>query len=109
MAATLGASTQTGWEYSLFNAVDGSLVALDPSAFDQSLVLNLLFQDRILVYDGSFFTCRNLNAHLGGRPGYNSLFEVACQRGLVTPAFRDVKNSMPARFRRLPEKAVAGL
>jgi hypothetical protein len=79
------------FEYSLFNAMDGSLATLDATAFDQSLVLNILFQDKVLVYDGTFFTCHNLIDHLKKRPGYQSLFEVACGRGLIVPAIRDPK------------------
>ena len=75
-------------DYSLFNAMDGSL-NLSSAAFDESLTLNVLFQDRILVYDGSFFTCKNLAHHLERHPGGLSLFEVASRQGLIAPAMRD--------------------
>lgn len=75
-------------DYSLFNAMDGGF-SFDALAFDQSLALNVLFQDKMLVYDGSFFTCPNLIRHLSQRPGHHSLFESACRMGLIVPALRD--------------------
>jgi hypothetical protein len=75
--------------HSLLNAMDGSIAGLNQSSFEQSLVLNLLFQEKVLVYDGLFFSCHNLLQRLSERPGYQSLFEVACRRGLIVPAFRN--------------------
>jgi hypothetical protein len=79
-------------EYSLFNAMDGTLLDLGSQAFDESLTMNLLFQEKILVHEALFFNCPNLVQHFGRRrPGYQSLFEAACKQGLVVPALRDPK------------------
>lgn len=73
----------------LFNALDGSLSRVNIDAFNRSLVLNILFQDRLLVYSGSLFTCENLFRHLSQKKDRFSLFEVACKEGLIVPALKD--------------------
>ena len=75
---------------SLFNATDDCLAFfLDQSDFEESLVLNTLFQDRIVVHESNFFNSTLLATHVKRARGKPSLFELASRRCLVIPAFRD--------------------
>jgi len=77
-------------EYSLFNSADDCLAySLDERAFDESLLLNVLFQDRILLNEAYFFNSTLLADHVKRAVGHPSLFEVASREGLIVPAFRD--------------------
>ena len=69
------------------SSADASLETyLGQSAFDRSLLLNLLFQPGVLVPDIFCFISIGLSKHLERRE--LSLFEAALQQGLVVPAFR---------------------
>jgi len=80
-------------EYSLFNSADDCLsYSLQESTFDESLMLNILFQERLLVHEAYFFNSTLLAGHVRrAKPGTPSLFELAARRGLIVPAFRDSK------------------
>jgi len=75
-------------EFSLFNSMDGCLIKVSDRAFEESLLLNILFQERIVVHEALFFNCKRLANHILRHPGRQSLFEAACKRGIVSPAFR---------------------
>lgn len=77
-------------EYSLFNSADDCLAySLDERAFDESLLLNVLFQDRILLNEAYFFNSTLLADHVKSAVGHPSLFELASRENLIVPAFRD--------------------
>jgi hypothetical protein len=80
-------------EYSLFNSADDCLsYRLLDTTFDESLMLNVLFQERLLLHEAYFFNSTLLANHLErAKMGVPSLFELAATRGLITPAFRDHK------------------
>ena len=78
-------------EYSLLNAADGSLMDLDTRKFEDSLTMNILFQERILLHEPNFFNSNFIIDHIRRRPSELSLFELACRSGLIIPAFRDPK------------------
>jgi hypothetical protein len=75
---------------SFFNAADAALDHLvDAASFDESLILNLLFQERVLLHEAYFFSSGLLTDHVARNEGHPSLFVVASRRGLIVPAFRD--------------------
>ena len=81
-------------EFSLFNAADECLAPyISARSFDESLILNLLFQQRILLHEAYFFNSSLVADHINRACGAPSLFEFAARRGLIIPAFRD-KNSI---------------
>ena len=74
---------------SLFNATDDCLVSfISQNEFEESLLLNILFQDRTIVHESNFFNSTMLATHIRQARGEPSLFELAARRGLVIPAFR---------------------
>lgn len=76
-------------EYSLFNAADDCLAHyVGEDSFNESLLLNVLFQEKVLVHEAYFFNSTLLTKHIQGAKGEPSLFELAAQRGIVVPAFR---------------------
>ena len=76
--------------YSLFNAADDLLADLiGLGTFEESLLMNVLFQDKILVHESVLFNSTLLARHLGGSPDKESLFEHAARKGFVTPAYRN--------------------
>jgi hypothetical protein len=80
-------------EYSLFNSADDCLAySLLETTFDESLILNVLFQERLLLHEAYFFNSTLLASHVErAKMGTPSLFELAARRGLIVPAFRDPK------------------
>ena len=74
----------------MFNATDDCLALfIDQNEFDESLLLNTLFQDQILVHESNFFNSTLLAAHIKQARGEPSLFELTARRGLIVPAFRN--------------------
>jgi hypothetical protein len=74
---------------SLLNVADDTLVDLiGEETFDQSLLLNVLFQKRILIHEAYLFNSTLLARHLAGSHPGASLFECAAKSGLITPAYR---------------------
>ena len=52
-------------QYSLFNASDDWIAHyIDDVTFDESLLLNILFQDRILIHESYFFNSSLLARHI---------------------------------------------
>jgi hypothetical protein len=80
-------------EYSLFNSADDCLAySIQESIFDESLMLNVLFQEQLLLHEAYFFNSTLLASHVErAKMGAPSLFELAARRGLIIPAFRDLK------------------
>jgi hypothetical protein len=80
-------------EYSLFNAADDFFTHItEDGVFGESLLLNVLFQESILLHEAYFLGSGLLARHVAqASRGVPSLFELACRRGLIVPAFRDVK------------------
>ena len=80
-------------EYSLFNSADDCLAySIPESTFDESLILNVLFQERLLLHEAYFFNSTLLASHVErAKMGTPSLFELAARHGLIVPAFRDLK------------------
>jgi hypothetical protein len=78
-------------QLSLFNAMDGNLLSVGEGVFNQSLVMNVLFQEKLLVSETLFFNSHVLAKHIGQMSGHQSLFEAACKQGIVVPALRGVK------------------
>jgi hypothetical protein len=80
-------------DYSLFNSADDCLAySIQESTFDESLMLNVLFQEQLLLHEAYFFNSTLLASHVErARMGTPSLFELAARRGLIVPAFRDLK------------------
>lgn len=76
-------------EHCLFNAMDNSLLGLTLQTFEESLVLNVLFQKSIIVNEPLFFNCVYLAQHARKHPGRVPLFDLACRRGIIRPAFRN--------------------
>ena len=75
---------------SLFNATDDCLTPFIGSGeFNESLLLNILFQERIVVTEVHFFNSTLLADHVSAASGRPSLFEHAARQGVVIPAFRD--------------------
>jgi len=60
---------------------------LDEAAFERSLLLNILFQPRVLIPDIFFFISTGVAKHLG-RP-HLTLLEAGLQTGDIVPSFRD--------------------
>lgn len=60
------------------------------SAFETSLILNLLFEDKILVPDIFVFISHSLSEHVkrAENSGTESLFEAALASGVIVPALR---------------------
>jgi hypothetical protein len=76
--------------YSLLNAADDGLALYIPaSVFDESLLLNVLFQQQVAIYDSFLFDSTHLAAHFERAKGEPCLFELAARDGLIVPAFRD--------------------
>lgn len=74
---------------SFFNAADEALSPfIGQQVFEESLLLNILFQENILLHEVYFFNSGNLGAHVSSTEGFLSLFEVAALNGIVLPAFR---------------------
>src|SRR5450631_2893553 len=74
---------------SLFNAADdiiADLVGL--KVFEESLLLNVLFQERVLIHEAFLFNSTLLAAHLSRAGDRLSLFEQAARRGKIVPAYR---------------------
>ena len=81
-------------EYSLFNASDQWVLHyVDDPVFEESLLLNVLFQDKILMHESYFFNSSLLARHMLRRKGRLSFFEYAAQRGLIVPAIRNTNVS----------------
>lgn len=79
-----------GIEYSLFNGADDCLAhSLRGGIFEESLLLNVLFQERLLVHEAYFFNSTLLVDHIKSAQGRPALFEIAAKAGLIVPAFRD--------------------
>lgn len=77
-------------EFSLFNAADEAIVEdMSFASFEESLLANILFQDRILLHESYFFGSSHLIRHIANSPGQYSLFELGAREGIITPAFRD--------------------
>ena len=71
-----------------FSAADRQLESfLDDEAFERSLMLNILFQEGLLIPDIFCFESKYLESHLSTR-GSGSLFETGIKHGLVVPTFR---------------------
>jgi hypothetical protein len=56
-------------EFSLFNSMDGCLIKVTDTAFEESLLLNILFQESILIHEALFFNCARLANHISQHPG----------------------------------------
>lgn len=85
----------------LLNAADDCLADyMTPREFEESLILNVLFHERIVVHEAFFFDSPHLHEHLRSAPHGLSVFEEAARRGIVAPAFRDPDtNRFGMRFR----------
>lgn len=84
-ALTMSASN----EYTYLSAADPALEGfLDKDAFERSLLLNILFQPRVLVTDSAVFASHFIEQHVLQDPR-RSLFEAGIASGIVVPAFRD--------------------
>lgn len=77
--------------YSLFNSADDCLAySLSEPKFSEGLLLNILFQEGLLLHEAYFFNSTLLAQHLAcAKRGTPSLFEQASRSGLIIPAFRD--------------------
>lgn len=76
-----------GPQVSLFNASDLWLTdLLSPEAFDRTLIMNMLFQERVAFHETYFLTSRHLVDHVRRTP--NSLFESACREGIIVPTYK---------------------
>jgi hypothetical protein len=104
----MASSPRTG--YSLFNAADDCLARnIGIAAFEESLLLNVLFQERLLVHEAYFFNSTLLAEHLSRAKGHQSLFEAASRRGLIVPAFRDPHTaSLEEAYARMKQDDVYG-
>jgi len=74
--------------FSLFNAVDdGLLNYFSDEAFEDSLLMNILFQDQVFVDEASVFNSTLLERHVGRShlKKNTSLFEQAASAGLILP------------------------
>jgi hypothetical protein len=79
---------------SFFNAADECLAPyIGDDIFDESLLLNVLFQERLLVHEAYFFNSSHILRHVATAREQPSLLELASQRGLIIPAFRDPNTS----------------
>jgi hypothetical protein len=77
-------------DYSLFNSADDCLAPnIGLATFEESLLLNVLFQEHLLIHEAYFFNSTLLAEHLSGAKGRVSLFEESSRQGLIVPAFRD--------------------
>lgn len=75
---------------SLFNAADDCLAPfIGIQEFNESLLLNILFQEQVIVGETYFFNSTLIAQHVQGIKGYPSLFEAAAREGIVVPVFRD--------------------
>ncbi len=73
-----------------FSTADLQLESLlDDLDFDRSLLLNILFQPKILIPDIFFFISTGIRNHLTRNESL-SLLELGLQKGLIIPAFRDI-------------------
>ena len=72
-------------QYSLFNAADDWIAPyIDDVTFEESLLLNILFQDRILMHEAHLFNSKLLAYHMQRARGKSSLIEYGARRGEVT-------------------------
>ena len=82
------------FELSLLNATDDGLARfIKQDTFTESLLMNILFQHRMLVHESSFFHSSHLQNHILGAGDSRSIFECAASKGLIIPAFRS-KNTI---------------
>jgi hypothetical protein len=91
-------------ELSLFNAIDNSLIGVSVSSFEESLLLNILFQDKMLIHESMFFNSELLAAHAEQHKGHRSLFEQACVAGLIVPAFRNPNIATLEEISKTPDR-----
>jgi hypothetical protein len=101
---------QSTLQYSLFNAADDCLAGnVGIASFEESLLLNVLFQEQLLLHEAYFFNSTLLAQHLKRAAGWPSLFEAACRRGLIVPAFRDpLTASLEQAYERMKSEDVYG-
>lgn len=75
---------------SLLNAADSALQHEVPfRAFQQSLVLNILFQPLVLINDSFLMTSGYVMEHVQQASATESLLEAALRTGILIPAYRD--------------------
>ncbi|GJM11802.1 MAG: hypothetical protein DHS20C12_02050 [Pseudohongiella sp.] len=75
---------------SLFNAADVCISPyINEDIFNESLLLNILFQEKILFHKSFYFDSDLLAKHLSGFKGEISLFDAATREGVIVPAFRN--------------------
>lgn len=80
----------TDQHYCLFNSADYCLSPyINKEIFNESLLLNILFQEKILFHESFYFDSSLLAEHLGEKKGEMSLFELATRKGIIIPAFRN--------------------
>jgi len=76
--------------HSILNAADSALEhELPYRAFQQSLVLNLLFQPSVLVNESFFLTSGYIMEHVRNASSTQSLFEAGLRNGIIIPTYRD--------------------
>ncbi|RYC52722.1 hypothetical protein [Flagellimonas olearia] len=81
-------------QFILFNAADNMMAnSINQYEFDKSLLLNILFQDKLILHEAYYFGSENLIRHLNNDKVSVTLFEAASKAGLIIPAYRDEKTS----------------
>lgn len=68
------------------------------AAFDESLVLNVLFSGRTLIDAPFFFNSNFVAAHMDDKPAELSLLEAAVRSGIILPAFPNAQLSSLADY-----------
>lgn len=81
-------------QFILFNAADNMMSnSINQYEFDKSLLLNILFQDKLILHEAYYFGSENLINHLNNDKVSITLFEAASKSGLIIPAYRNEKTS----------------
>jgi len=76
--------------YVLFTTADAANVHGNTlQHFEKDLLINLLFEDKLLLPDAYLAISKHLIEHISNRPSGGSLFELAARNGLVVPAYRN--------------------
>lgn len=79
----------TNQNYVLFTAAD-PIYAFVPTRkdFEYHLLMNLLFEEKLMMHEGYIINSPFLAEHIGDNPRGKSLFEIAAENGLIIPAYR---------------------
>jgi hypothetical protein len=75
-------------DYVLFTAADPGIYSNTLKDFENHLVNNVLFEEKLLIQDGYLVNSDLLFQHLANTNRGRSLFEMAAVNGLIVPAYR---------------------